>query len=248
MSHLKGFETADSEEKMEDDDEFWKQQMASLKSATNKTMALFHEAVGADLSPSEEERAYTNSWFKRSLEDSEGSSDAENSGYGLDEASEAAIRSELQQKLPNLGGCSDGGDEEEEEEVKQEDIPVHYNIYPAPLSPILEEQESLASSGSCSPSVSVATKVAARSLSSTCSNSPAPAETPPLPTDRSEQFEADIRAALESCSAGPSADDDDVLFINTETNVATLVESPLKPKLPFLNFVNGQQVCNVDNL
>lgn len=241
---LKGFETTDSEEKIDDDDDFWKQQMASLKSATNKTMALFHEAVGADLSPSEEERAYTNSWFKRSLEDSEGSSDAENSGYGLDEASEAAIRSELQQKLPNLGGCSDGG---EEEEIKQEDIPVHYNIYPAPLSPILEEQESLASSGSCSPSVSVATKVAARSksLSSTCSNSPAPVETPPLVMDRSEQFEADIRAALESCSAGPSApDDDDVLFINTETNVATLVESPLKPKLPFLNFVNGQQVYN----
>ncbi|XP_065338631.1 uncharacterized protein LOC135938699 isoform X3 [Cloeon dipterum] len=241
---LKGFDAADGDEKNEDDDEFWKQQMASLKNAAGKTMALFHEAVGTDLSPSDEEKAYTNSWFKRSLEDSEGSSDAENSGYGLDEASEAAIRSELQQKLPNLGGCSDGGDEEE---VRQEDIPVHYNIYPAPLSPILEEQESLASSGSCSPSVSVATKVAvavrSKSLSSSCSNSPAQVETPPLVMDRSEHFEADIRAAIESCSAGASTqDDDDVLFINTETNEATMVESPLKPKLPFLNFANGQEV------
>ncbi|XP_059477234.1 uncharacterized protein LOC132197739 isoform X2 [Neocloeon triangulifer] len=236
---LKGFDTGDSEDKNDDDDDFWKQQMASLKNAAGKTMALFHEAVGSDLSPSEEEKAYTNSWFKRSLEDSEGSSE---DNYGMDEASEAAIRSELQQKLPNLGGCSDGGDEEE---VRQEDIPVHYNIYPAPLSPILEEQESLASSGSCSPSVSVATKVAARSksLSSSCSNSPAPVETPPLVLDRSEHFEADIRAAIESCSNGPQAgEEDDMLFVNTETNEATMVESPLKPKLPFLNFANGQQV------
>jgi hypothetical protein len=278
---LKSFDGRGEED---EGDEFWKQQMASLQQAAGKTLALFHEAVGTDLSPCEEEKAYATSWFRRSEEESSPkSSSSTGSGtygdntyvsFGIDDESVAAIRNELQQKLPKLERQNSDGDiadvDGEDEELKREDITIHYNIYPAPLSPILEEQESLFASENCSPSDSPgfflhaqrATSSAARqevdSLSNSGSSSPqlsphqsspqrqSPQTSPKI--NRSEQFEADIKAALEQCTsaeqrqAEEEEEEEDVLFVNTETNEAKLVESPLRPKLPYLAFVNGQQI------
>lgn len=68
----------------------------------------------------------------------------------LDEEFVAAIRNELRDKLPCAQQQSnpeeiDDVDDDLQREEEHTDITIHYNVYTAPLSPILEERESVSS-------------------------------------------------------------------------------------------------------
>uniref|UniRef100_A0A0A9YM91 Serine/threonine-protein kinase LMTK3 n=1 Tax=Lygus hesperus TaxID=30085 RepID=A0A0A9YM91_LYGHE len=146
----------------------------------------------------------------------------------LDDEFVAAIRSELAEKLP----CAQYPQKVEEEPVPEQEIiePVVQFTYPAQLSPILEEQES--------------------NQSSLVLDDMSPILLLPPPEINIDAFREDIIKALEAdespdndslilqdledggelgFSSDKFAGDDDVLLIDTETNEATIVESP-KPQ------------------
>ncbi|PNF22587.1 hypothetical protein B7P43_G12849 [Cryptotermes secundus] len=244
----------------------------------------------------------------------EESNTSENSyvSFSLDEEFVTAIRNELRDKLPCTRQRSEEEEEEEEEleedeeeeEVSdpEDDLPqeertniiIQYNMYPAQLSPILEERESLSSiSDHYSPLASSNQLDASKSGSGIESLSPVFVLDPRDVNSRAQyevnarKFEQEIREALENCSLTSEDtsssceevhkessvlfedleqqtskdpqrlsldrknivivrgtnqhpdDDDDLLLINTDTNEATLLESP-KPK-SHLAFVNNRR-------
>ncbi|XP_069692335.1 uncharacterized protein [Periplaneta americana] len=236
----------------------------------------------------------------------EESNNNENSyvSFSLDEEFVAAIRNELREKLPCTRQQSQEEDSEEDgmldpdDDSPQEertDIMIHYNTYPAPLSPILEERESVSSitttiSDHYSPFAAPNQADATKSGSDSEPVSPVFVLDPKETEVSAKKFEQEIREALENCSLSsedtssscdkeqkassvlfedleqqPSEDaqrlmldvtvngknivvvrgtnqhndDDDLLVVNTETNEATLLESP-KPK-SHLAFVNNRR-------
>ncbi|BES98705.1 STYKc [Nesidiocoris tenuis] len=142
----------------------------------------------------------------------------------LDDEFVEAIRSELAEKLP-CAQLTPKTVEEPVPEPEQEIIePVVQFMYPAQLSPILEEQES--------------------NQSSLVIDDMSPILVLPPPEINIDAFREDIIRALEADESpdkdslmiqdpeGDMADlamDDDVLVIDTETNEVTLIESP-KPQ------------------
>ncbi|PSN32851.1 hypothetical protein C0J52_10316 [Blattella germanica] len=240
------------------------------------------------------------------------SNNSENSyvSFSLDEEFVTAIRNELREKLPCSSQQSQEEDSEEDEildpddELSSEDrtdIMIHYNSYPAPLSPILEERESV-SSITTTVSDHYSPFASSNQRDVTKSGSDSEPVSPVFVLDSKEdsrtkyevdakKFEQEIREALENCSfssseeSGSSCDknrkaasvlfedleqqstedaqnlsvdvtvngknvvvvrgtnqhpeDDDLLVVNTETNEATLLESP-KPK-SHLAFVNSKK-------
>ncbi|XP_067005607.2 uncharacterized protein [Anabrus simplex] len=224
--------------------------------------------------------------------------------FNLDEEFVAAIRNELQEKLPCARQHShdepeDDGVIDPEDDLSQEertDITIHYNVYPPPLSPILEERESVSSitttiSDNFCPFIQTAKET---SKQDSDSEPASPVffldSTDPCEKEaEAQRFEQEIREALENCSLSsaetdsssdkgqqkssvlvedleqPSSDqvdvkhpsssvtvvrdtfqqpdfDDDFLVVDTETNHATLLESP-KPK-SYLAFVNKRPLIN----
>ncbi|KAF6202060.1 hypothetical protein GE061_004457 [Apolygus lucorum] len=144
----------------------------------------------------------------------------------LDDEFVAAIRTELAEKLP----CAQHPHKVEEEPVPEQEIiePVVQFTYPAQLSPILEEQES--------------------NQSSLVLDDMSPILLLPPPEISIDAFRENIMKALQAdeslddkdsltledgselgFSSDKFAGDDDVLLIDTETNEATIVESP-KPQ------------------
>ncbi|GLH02940.1 Tyrosine-protein kinase transmembrane receptor Ror [Gryllus bimaculatus] len=210
--------------------------------------------------------------------------------FSLNEEFVAAIRNELQEKLPcarqqNHDDLQDDGILEPEDETSQDertDVTIHYNVYPPPLSPILEERESVSSI-----TTTLSDNFVSRGAQQPESDSEPASPVFVLDTvdivnaeADAKRFEEEIREALENCSfssvdtdsfsdkdqknksvlledleqshddqpSGPASEntnsnnvtivkstsphsefDDDFLVIDTETNQATLLESP-KPK------------------
>ncbi|XP_046402298.1 uncharacterized protein LOC124168207 [Ischnura elegans] len=163
------------EKRNEEQEEFWRQQMASLRQAAGDTASLIREAsapIGGD-SWREGEGWDEEDDITGSCEELKMSSGCDDIDRGLDEASLAALRSELQEKLGGNNcrfgaeGACEGGmyeracseerlSEEEDDDgddVNEErtDITIHYDAYLAQLSPILEERESVGSSEMYSP-------------------------------------------------------------------------------------------------
>jgi hypothetical protein len=243
----------------------------------------------------------------------EESNNTENSyvSFSLDEEFVTAIRNELRDKLPCTRQQSQEEDLQEDrildpdENLPQEertDIMIHYNTYPAPLSPILEERESVSSvTTTVSDHYSPLTSSNQRDIPKSGSDSeplspvfvldPLDADSRAQYEVNAKKFEQEIQEALENCSFNsedtssscdkvckessvlfedleqpPSKDtqrlmldvavngknivmvrgttqqpddDDDLLLVNTETNEATLLESP-KPK-SHLAFVNNRR-------
>jgi hypothetical protein len=144
--------------------------------------------------------------------------------FNLDEEFVTAIRNELLDKLP----CTRQESQEEESEEdavidpdddfpqeERTDIMIHYNMYPAPLSPILEERESMSSltttvSDNYSPLAS-SNQDAQKSGSDSEPHSPVFVLDPKDAVSRAlyevnaKKFEQEIREALENCSL--SSDD-----------------------------------------
>ncbi|KAK3913164.1 Serine/threonine-protein kinase LMTK2 [Frankliniella fusca] len=205
--------------------------------------------------------------------------------FSLDEEFVNAIRNELREKLP----CAQMQREEHQPQLSDEEensdneldsydsassertnIMIHYKTYPAPLSPILEERESICSesysplgccnSSSCSEQLSPVFAVD-RSPSNIgdgdirhvesecpaevdgdlsddcgdCGDFDEMSEHDVLPVDlkfNSPSSVHDVSHTSELCLNENDEDDDDVLVVNTETNEATLLESP-KPTSKF---------------
>lgn len=163
-----------------------------------------------------------NGWVSLSTEDEE------RQMVTLDDAFVAAIRSELEEKLP----CAQHPQKAEEEVAPEQEIiePVVQFTYPTQLSPILEEQES--------------------NQSSLVFDDMSPILMLPPPEMNIDAFREDIIRALEAddspdkdslilqdledggevvFSSDKYAVDDDVLVVDTETNEVTIIESP-KPQ------------------
>ncbi|XP_052120123.1 uncharacterized protein LOC113205464 isoform X2 [Frankliniella occidentalis] len=214
--------------------------------------------------------------------------------FNLDEEFVNAIRNELREKLPcaqmqreehqpQLSDEEDNSDELDSDDSpsrERTNIMIHYKTYPAPLSPILEERESLCSesfsplggcnSSSCSEQLSPVFAVDrspsnqgdgdVRHMESEC-----PAEVDgdlsddcgdcgdfdeisehdALPLDlkfNSPSSLNEVPCSIDLCmnDDGDENDDDDVLIVNTETNEATLLESPK----PTGKFSFGNDECD----
>ena len=145
--------------------------------------------------------------------------------FNLDEEFVTAIRNELLDKLPCTRQESLEGELEEDAVVdpdddfpqeERTDIMIHYNMYPAPLSPILEERESVSSltttvSDNYSPLASSNQQDAPKSgsnsepLSPVFVFDPKDALSMALYEVNAKKFEQEIREALENCSL--SSDD-----------------------------------------
>lgn len=188
--------------------------------------------------------------------------------FSLDEEFVNAIRNELREKLPCAQMPREESqpqlsDEEEhsDQDLDSEDLPsaertsitINYKSYPAPLSPILEEQESLCSD--------IGSPLLCAYGSSSCSEQMSPVFAVDL--SPSNQGDGDVRNIESECPAEVDGDlsddcgdcgdlddvseheapcvnnvnevfdeseendlDDDVLVVNVETNEATLLESP----------------------
>lgn len=145
--------------------------------------------------------------------------------FNLDEEFVTAIRNELLDKLPCTRQESQERELEEDAVIdpdddfpqdERTDILIHYNMYPAPLSPILEERESVSSltttvSDNYSPLASSNQQDALKSGSDSEPLSPAFVFDPKdalsmaLYEVNAKKFEQEIREALENCSL--SSDD-----------------------------------------
>ena len=145
--------------------------------------------------------------------------------FNLDEEFVTAIRNELLDKLPCTHQESQERELEEDEVIdpdddfpqeERTDILIHYNMYPAPLSPILEERESVSSltttvSDNYSPLASSNQQDAPKSgsesepLSPVFVFDPKDALSVALYEVNAKKFEQEIREALENCSL--SSDD-----------------------------------------
>ncbi|CAH1397361.1 unnamed protein product [Nezara viridula] len=159
-------------------------------------------------------------WLSQSTEDEE------RLPLTIDAEFAAAIRNELKEKLP----CAQQVEKTEEDASPEQEPATDKFTYPSQLSPILEEQESNQSSlqlNDCSPVFVL-----------------------PLPEIKTDTFKEDIVKAFESLESSKNGIimedledgnglmvfsddriivDDDVLIVDTETNEATLIESP-KPQ------------------
>ncbi|XP_054281695.1 uncharacterized protein LOC128999301 isoform X1 [Macrosteles quadrilineatus] len=178
--------------------------------------------------------------------------EAEENGRNLDINEEfvTAIRNELREKLP----CAQNPERAEtEEDVSPEeertDLVIQYNTYPAPLSPIFEERESISSNQS-----SLLLDETGKSLESSGKSSPV-IYLDVNKVEDSLRFEEDIKSALDVCSSestesdnvlvtvedleggdkiqkvkeNPKEEIDDLLIVDTETNDVILYESQ-RPK------------------
>lgn len=161
-----------------------------------------------------------NGWLSQSTEDEE------RLPLTIDAEFAAAIRNELKEKLP----CAQQVEKTEEDASPEQEPATDKFTYPSQLSPILEEQESNQSSlqlNDCSPVFIL-----------------------PPPEIKTDTFKEDIVKAFESLESTKNGIimedledgnglmvfnddriivDDDVLIVDTETNEATLIESP-KPQ------------------
>ncbi|XP_014271837.1 uncharacterized protein [Halyomorpha halys] len=159
-------------------------------------------------------------WLSQSTEDEE------RLPLTIDAEFAAAIRNELKEKLP----CAQQVEKTEEDASPEQEPATDKFTYPSQLSPILEEQESNQSSlqlNDCSPVFIL-----------------------PPPEIKTDTFKQDIVKAFESLESSKNGIimedledgnglmlfsddriivDDDVLIVDTETNEATLIESP-KPQ------------------
>lgn len=185
-----------------------------------------------------------NGWLSQSTENEETPS------LSIDAEFAAAIRNELKEKLPcaQQGDKSDDDNSPEPEEQELNTDSATQFAYPSQLSPIMEEQES--------------------NQSSLQLNDSSPILILPPPDSKTDSFKEDIVRAfesLDSSSKGVVVEDldgdnvvifnddkiiidDDVLIVDTETNEATLIESP-KPQshLAFVIPVNdSHHVINED--
>ncbi|XP_071439167.1 uncharacterized protein, partial [Hetaerina americana] len=160
----------------EDHEEFWRQQMASLRQAAGDTASLLREASAPGDGSSWTEGETWDEDVTGNCKEPNIPAEGEGVDRGLDEASLAALRSELQEKLGGSNNrfgagveakgkdasyegthgeerLSEGEEEDDGEEASEEraDITIHYDAYLAQLSPILEERESVGSSEMYSP-------------------------------------------------------------------------------------------------
>ncbi|KAG8232367.1 hypothetical protein J437_LFUL008835 [Ladona fulva] len=188
-------------------EEFWKWQLSSLRQAVGETASLVREASSDE-----------SGWVKGEVWDEHSNRRDSTESRGLDEASLAALRSELEEKL----GASNGHfalDQEiertnseeqlsDEEYEERTDITIHYDAYLAQLSPILEERESVGSSELCSPA---AKEVVCNSISEDSA------------TTASVNHVTDEQA-FSSCSNAkdPDAVVEEILILDTETNQSSL--------------------------
>nr|CAD7262954.1 unnamed protein product [Timema shepardi] len=183
------------------------------------------------------------------------SNNSENSyvSFTLDEEFVAAIRNELREKLPLAQQHSE--DEEDDEDAEDElaaeadedraDVTIHYNAYPPPLSPILEEGES-----------SVNTTLSDQYspfLIANFKESDSESASPLFSLDFNEQgeknvvamntkkFEEEIREALANCSL--SSDETESSATKDVKNASVLVED-LDPQPACVN-VNGTAIVVV---
>lgn len=188
--------------------------------------------------------------------------------FDIDEECVTAIRNELKEKLP----CAQNAERMDvEEDISPEedrtDMIIQYNTFPAPLSPIIEERESLSSnqsslllddggnsiesSGKISPLLYIGVRREGEeglcNFEDEIKNA--------LDVCNSESTDSDnvlvIVEDLENAKAGQACKEkivetakeeiDDVLIVDTETNKVTLYESP-KPQshLAFVRQVSEQ--------
>nr|CAD7455172.1 unnamed protein product [Timema tahoe] len=220
------------------------------------------------------------------------SNNSENSyvSLNLDEEFVTALRNELREKLP-LAQQHSEDEEEDDTDEDRADVTIHYNAYPPPLSPILEEGESSINttlSDQYSPFLIANFKESdsgsASPLFSLNFNEQGEKNVVAMST---KKFEEEIREALANCSLSsdetessatkdvknasvlvedldpqstcvnvngtaivivqgtpkPVAEDD-VLMVDTETNEATLVESPTpKSHLAFVRNKKSSEDC-----
>lgn len=137
----------------------------------------------------------------------------------LDEEFVTAIRNELREKLPCVSQQSQSSEMEElDEDICREDradITIHYNVYPAPLSPILEERESVSSVTTTISDIPV--QVFGTNFMKDESDSEPSSPVfllDPVSGDKNtselntKKFEEEIRQALENCSSVSSIDSD----------------------------------------
>lgn len=175
--------------------------------------------------------------------------------FDIDEEFVTAIRNELREKLPCAQNAERTDNEEDiSPEEERTDMVIQYNTFPVPLSPIIEERESISSTQS-----SLLLDDAGKSIESSGKLSPI------LFIDNTTEkgvlckFEDDIMNALDVCNSESTDSDnilitvedlenskageahkqkivetakeemDDLLIVDTETNKVTLYESP-KPQ------------------
>ena len=178
-------------------------------------------------------------WLSQSTEDDE------RLPLTMDAEFAAAIRNELKEKLP----CAQQIEKVEEETSPEQEPTTDKFPYPSQLSPIYEEQES--------------------NQSSLQLNDSSPAFILPPPEIKTDTFEEDIVKAFESLESSKNGViiedlegdnglmvfneekiivDDDVLIVDTETNEATLIESP-KPHshLAFILTKKEPEICFSDD-
>lgn len=174
--------------------------------------------------------------------------------FDIDEEFVAAIRNELREKLPCAQNPEQTDTEDEDEpEEERTDLIIQYNNFPVPLSPILEERESVSSNQS-----SLLLDENGKSFDESSGRS-----SPMLYLEAAKgssvlsRFEEDICNAMDNCNSESTESDnvlvtvedlenskagkaekvvehkkdemDDLLIVDTETNKVTLFESP-RPK------------------
>ncbi|XP_075231621.1 uncharacterized protein LOC142330294 isoform X2 [Lycorma delicatula] len=215
------------------------------------------------------ESTESSGWYPVPVAQDSNRDDTSYVSFHLDEEFVTAIRNELKEKLPCAQQQSitrkDGEEESTSPEEERADMVIEYGNYPVPLSPILEERESVSSNQS-----SLILDLQGSNETSGRSSPVLLLERRNSMTEASKNFEEDIKIAMNLCkSESLESDDaaivlvdleekkqmkvkeeyqedcDDLLIVDTETNEARLLESP-RPK-SHLAFVSGQKVIDKSN-
>lgn len=200
----------------------------------------------------------SNGWLPTPVINEDNAKDNSYVSFHLDEEFVTAIRNELREKLPCAAQSAERKEVEEDcsPEDERTDIVIQYNTYPAPLSPILEERESIVSSNQSS----LIINDRENDIDSSGKVSPVLyLEYDEKESDENMKFKEDICKELnDNCNSESTEGSDvvlivedlenkskqkvksnehsstqeeveDLLIVDTETNQVTLVESPKPP-------------------
>lgn len=200
----------------------------------------------------------SNGWLPTPVVNEDNAKDNSYVSFHLDEEFVTAIRNELREKLPCAAQSAERKEVEDDcsPEDERTDIVIQYNTYPAPLSPILEERESIVSSNQSS----LIINDRENGIDSSGKVSPVLfLDYDEKESDENAKFKEDICKELnDNCNSESTEGSDvvlivedleneskqkvksnehnsaqeeteDLLIVDTETNQVTLVESPKPP-------------------
>uniref|UniRef100_A0A1B6DIJ0 Protein kinase domain-containing protein n=1 Tax=Clastoptera arizonana TaxID=38151 RepID=A0A1B6DIJ0_9HEMI len=205
----------------------------------------------------------TNGWLPTPVATEEVAKENSYVSFHIDEEFVTAIRNELREKLPCAQNLEPHESEEDTSpEEERTDMVIQYNSYPAPLSPIYEERESLSSNQS-------SLLLDQKSFDSSGKSSPILYLDLPIESvksfedvikneisEHSEITDSDTALVVEDLEEKKSVkinenvkeDCDDVLIIDTETNKATLLENPVpKSQLAFVKSIQEDNSSEISS-